>query len=167
VGEVGRWIATAIAGASGLCWALSMGYKSERLRSSSLPDLATVEVDQGDMTLVVTENGSLESLDDDVARCRVESFLALPVGAPAARWVGDRTFAAIAMSTTTGTDWIWRPIALGMTDATFAEVVSGLEPGDRVIADSTSLPPAELGTHDPETLIDLALEGRHSSELMR
>ena len=48
----------------------------------SLPDVATVEVDQGDVSLVVTETGVLESSVDDVVRCRVESLLGLPVGTP-------------------------------------------------------------------------------------
>ena len=48
------------------------------------PPVATVEVDQGDVSLVVTENGVLESSVDDVVRCRVESLLGLPVGAPPA-----------------------------------------------------------------------------------
>ena len=34
------------------------------------------------MAQVVTETGVLESSVDDVVRCRVESFLRLPVGAP-------------------------------------------------------------------------------------
>ncbi len=52
------------------------------IRHESLPDVATVEVDQGDVSLVVTETGVLESSVDDVVRCRVESILGLPVGTP-------------------------------------------------------------------------------------
>ena len=52
------------------------------IRHESLPDVATVEVDQGDVSLVVTETGVLESSVDDVVRCRVESLLGLPVGTP-------------------------------------------------------------------------------------
>jgi hypothetical protein len=36
--------------------------------------------------------------------------------------------------------WAWRQVELGVSDTTFAEVVSGLEPGDRVIAEADSLP---------------------------
>ncbi len=61
----------------------------------------------------------------------------------AVRWVGDRSYAATLVSTT-GEDWEWRPIALGVTDADFAEVVRGLEPGERVIAHSEALPETEL-----------------------
>jgi len=82
----------------------------------------------------------------------------------ATRWFGDRTFAAIANSTTDGVDWLWRPISLGVTDTTFAEVVSGLEPGDRVIAHSESLPPMELGPLDSETISDLALKDHQAGQ---
>ncbi len=82
-----RWglrIVAAIAGAAGLCWALSLGHETGRSPSSTLPETATVEVDQGDVVEIVTENGSIESSDDSLVRCRVESFLGLPVGAPGA-----------------------------------------------------------------------------------
>ncbi len=66
----------------------------------------------------------------------------------AVRWVDDRSFAARVVPTETGVDWVWRPIALGATDTVFAEVVSGLEPGDRVIAHSESLPAQAPGLVD-------------------
>src|SRR5271168_1940738 len=76
--------AVGIAGALGLWWALSVGLNTARFWSRSLPAPATVEVDRGDVVEVVVEYGSLESSDDDVVRCQVESFLGLPVGAPVA-----------------------------------------------------------------------------------
>ncbi len=80
----GLRIVAAIGGAAGLCWALSLGHETGRSPSSTLPPTATVEVDSGDVVEVVTENGSIESSDDSLVRCRVESFLGLPVGAPGA-----------------------------------------------------------------------------------
>ena len=76
----------------------------------------------------------------------------------AIRWFGDQTFAALVISTTTGLHWLWRPIELGVSDATFAEVVSGLKPGDRVVAHAENLPPDGEGPPDPEIMMDLALE---------
>ncbi len=78
----------------------------------------------------------------------------------AIRWIGGRTFAALAITATTGPLWQWRPIELGVSDTSFAEVVSGLEPGDRVVADTESLPAPEPVS--PEPMPALALEGRNS-----
>lgn len=77
-------IGVLIAGAAGLWWALSVGYRPASLRQPPEAVLATIVVDRGDVVPVVTENGSVESADDMVIRCRVESFLGLPPGAPAA-----------------------------------------------------------------------------------
>jgi HlyD family secretion protein len=78
----------------------------------------------------------------------------------AVRWIDDHPFAATVSGPATDLDWQWRPIALGATDTDFAEVVSGLKPGDRVVAHSESLPAADLEVPDPETKFDLALGGR-------
>jgi HlyD family secretion protein len=80
----------------------------------------------------------------------------------AVRWIGDHSFAA-TLDSTTGEDWQWRPIALGVTDAEFAEVISGLKPGDRVIAHSETLPEADLNLPAPEAPLDLALEAKPST----
>ena len=61
----------------------------------------------------------------------------------AVRWIDDHPFAATVSGPPTDLDWEWRPIALGATDTDFAEVVSGLKPGDRVIAHSEGLPTTE------------------------
>jgi hypothetical protein len=74
------------------------------------------------------------------------------------RWFGDQTFAALVASTETGQHWLWRPVKLGISDTTFAEVVSGLEPGDRVIAHTGNLPPDGGGLLHPDIVMDLALE---------
>ncbi len=83
MGELG-WSAVGILCAFGLYWSLSMGFNTVPFWSSSVPAPATVKVDRGDVAQVVVEYGSLECSDDDVVRCQVESFLALPVAAPVA-----------------------------------------------------------------------------------
>jgi len=94
----------------------------------------------------------------------VESRQRVPrVPLDAVRWVGDRPFAARVIPTETGVDWLWRPIAVGATDTTFAEVVSGLEPGDRVIAHCERLPAEGPGLSDPDTVLDLAM-GEHPGQ---
>ena len=73
------WIAAVIAGVLGLSGAVALGYRPGRFGSRPPVDLATVTVDRGDVTLIVTESGVLESTYDSVVRCEVESFLGLPV----------------------------------------------------------------------------------------
>jgi len=94
-------VVAAIAGAAGLCWALSLGHEAGSSASRSLPETATFEVDSGDVVMVVTENGSIESSDDSVVRCRVESFLGLPVGAPSANPVSQLAQSRNARTTRT------------------------------------------------------------------
>jgi HlyD family secretion protein len=66
------------------------------------------------------------------------------------RWVGEQTFVALATTTAQGPRWLWKPVELGVADTSFAEVVSGLEPGDRVIAESEELPPPDCETEGDE-----------------
>lgn len=63
----------------------------------------------------------------------------------AVRWVRDEPFVAVATSTGNGMSWQWKQVKLGLTDPMRAEVVSGLNPGDRVIAQPESLPPPNPG----------------------
>jgi HlyD family secretion protein len=76
----------------------------------------------------------------------------------AIRWFGDQSFAAMVVSTATGLQWLWRPIEVGVSDTAFAEVVSGLEPGNRVVAHAENLPPEGSDLPDPDILMDLAVE---------
>ena len=110
-------VAVVIAGSLGTCWALSAGYRARQFQSRALPALETVEVDQGDVTLVVTENGQLESSVDDVVRCGVESFLRLPVGASVANWEPRRFQARMASIRGAGTS-----LASGPRDTTIAAI---------------------------------------------
>ena len=75
-GRKARTLTVAIVVALGIGWYRYPGHNPDPfVTKSSISNLATVEVDQGDVALVVTEDGSLESSDDDVIRCRIESFL--------------------------------------------------------------------------------------------
>lgn len=58
----------------------------------------------------------------------------------AVRWIGDQAYAALATATSADKSWQWKPVVLGMSDSSFAAVISGLKPGDRIIADAESLP---------------------------
>jgi HlyD family secretion protein len=77
----------------------------------------------------------------------------------AVRSFGDQTFAALVVSTATGLHWLWRPVELGISDTTFAEVVSGLEPGDRVVAHADNLPQGGAGLAASDIMMDFTLEG--------
>ncbi len=55
----------------------------------------------------------------------------------AIRWAGNEAFAAVASSRTS---WQWRRVDLGLTDQSYAEVTSGLKPGERVVARPDHLP---------------------------
>src|SRR5262249_23853484 len=81
----------------------------------------------------------------------------------AVRWIEDRPFAATVSSRAADLDWEWRPIALGATNAEFAEVLAGLSPGDQVIAHSESLPTSNLYVPESMGTVDLALGGRPSN----
>ena len=75
-----RTFFAALAGVAAIGWGLNASRRPSQLRPEAL---ATVRVDQGDVALVVTESGTLESADVAVIRCQVESFLALPSGSAA------------------------------------------------------------------------------------
>jgi multidrug resistance efflux pump len=62
----------------------------------------------------------------------------------AIRWVGTQAFAAVettpVANSQAGPSWRWSPIAIGMSDTGYAEVIQGLKPGDRVVANPGTLP---------------------------
>ena len=45
--------------------------------------------------------------------------------------------------------WLWRQVELGLSDAHYAEVLSGLEVGDRVVSSPRPLPLPTPATIDP------------------
>jgi multidrug efflux pump subunit AcrA (membrane-fusion protein) len=72
----------------------------------------------------------------DVTRVPVESI----------RWFDSKPHVALydkAQAEAGREPWRWRQIEIGLTDPTFAEVIKGLNPGDRVVARPATLPPPE------------------------
>jgi multidrug resistance efflux pump len=60
------------------------------------------------------------------------------------RWVGNKPY--VALHDPSGDDqgkpnWRWQLIEIGLSDPAHAEVLSGLKPGDRVVARPSGLPP--------------------------
>ena len=69
------------------------------------------------------------------------------------RWVDEKAYVALYRSkpsAETGDKpaWRWRPIELGLSDAEYAEVTSGLQVGDRIVAVPRSLPAPTPATID-------------------
>ncbi len=132
---------------------------ADRLYSDVRTFFATVRIESGGFDALTTGlTAELEFLVESKRRVT-------RVPLEAVRWVGDRSFAATLDPATDGQDWQWRPIELGVTNTSFAEVVSGLEPGDRVVAHSETLPPTDLDVPpDREQTFDLALQGKPSAK---
>src|SRR5262249_30361560 len=69
------WVlAGVLVGATGLA-AWGAGARPAQLWTKPAPSLTTIEIDRGDVALVVTENGSLESADSATVRCEVEALM--------------------------------------------------------------------------------------------
>jgi multidrug efflux pump subunit AcrA (membrane-fusion protein) len=66
------------------------------------------------------------------------------------QWVKERAFVAVSdPNDRQAIRWNWRELKVGLSDTNFVEVLSGIEPGERIIADPDTLPrpdPAELRT---------------------
>ena len=79
----------------------------------------------------------------------------------AIRWVDGKPFAAVVNGKAGSSDpvpagspaWEWRTLDLGETDREFAEVVSGLAPGERVVSRPEQLP-APRHAHSAPTVAD-------------
>jgi HlyD family secretion protein len=73
------------------------------------------------------------------------------------RWVGGKPYVAVYTRTPDQGDqpsWRWRLIALGLSDARFAEVASGLEVGERIVSAPRALPePTPETTDSPTTQV--------------
>jgi hypothetical protein len=73
------------------------------------------------------------------------------------RWVREKSYVALYDASggqDGGRDWRWRPVELGLSDPQFAEVTSGLQVGDRIIAAPRSLPaPTPATTDQPATSV--------------
>ncbi len=74
----------------------------------------------------------------------------------AIRWVKERGYVALFDPSVANTQqkWRWREVHLGLSDWHYAEVVSGLEPGDRVIASPRELPAPEPSDAAPTTVAE-------------
>ncbi len=93
---------------------------------------AMVDIDQGFEGLRTGMSAEVEFLIDsriNVTRVPVQ----------AVRWFERNPFVAVKRSRDEGLEW--RPLKLGLMNSAYAEVLSGLEPGQEVIADPASLPP--------------------------
>lgn len=71
----------------------------------------------------------------------------------AVRWEGGRSFAAVAAKVDGAVKWDWKEIQLGIMNEVYAEVLKGLSPGEKVVANPDGLaapvvskPPAEVRT---------------------
>jgi multidrug resistance efflux pump len=59
------------------------------------------------------------------------------------RWVGEEAFVAVydgSLADAGKVPWQWRPIEVGLSNAEYAEVLSGLKTGDRIVAIPRELP---------------------------
>jgi len=74
---------TTLAVAVGLL-AWGSGFRPSQLWASTPAPISMLEVDQGDLALVVTENGSLESAKNATVRCQVEALIGMVGGAQGA-----------------------------------------------------------------------------------
>ncbi len=94
----------------------------------------------------VTIEGSFDALKPGLSAevtFRVQSRRAVTrVRLESVRWAGGQTFVALYDSAAADAGkppWRWHQVELGLSDATYAEVLSGLKPGDRVASPSTGL----------------------------
>ena len=75
---------------------------------------------------------------------RRESVTRVPV--ESIRWIDGKSYVALydkARAEAGQEPWVWREIEIGLSDPSFAEVVKGLKPGDRVVARPSGLPAPE------------------------
>ncbi len=66
----------------------------------------------------------------------------------AIRWVDNAPYAAVTTSPDR-TQWRWQPIEIGLMNEFYAEVLKGLNAGDKIVANPTDLTaPAPPGSPD-------------------
>ena len=61
----------------------------------------------------------------------------------AVRWVDQSPFAAVSTSADR-TTYRWQPVQIGLMNESYAEILDGLSPGDKVVANPTDLPAPSL-----------------------
>jgi multidrug resistance efflux pump len=96
--------------------------------------LITVKIDKGIDGL---RPGLSAAVDVHVGTAR--QVTRVPVGS--LHWVGGRPYVAIVTSSPEGkARWEWKKVDVGLSNEQYAEIVSGLEPGERVAAQPGLLP---------------------------
>jgi HlyD family secretion protein len=68
----------------------------------------------------------------------------------AVHWNYDKAYVAVAMNPDPkarpekkGLSWRWQPVVLGLRNTSYFEVLSGLSPGEKVLANPETLPPPQ------------------------
>jgi HlyD family secretion protein len=74
-------IGTAVMALGGMAWAWQMGYRPPMLSRSSNQPLNFVEIDRGDVDILVVEQGTIESANNTTVRCQVEALIGTVGGA--------------------------------------------------------------------------------------
>jgi multidrug efflux pump subunit AcrA (membrane-fusion protein) len=67
----------------------------------------------------------------------------------AIRWVGDVPFVALSKPGGYDASWEWRQVELGLMNQTYAEVLGGLQAGDKVVSSPLGLPEPVLEAKRP------------------
>jgi HlyD family secretion protein len=81
----------------------------------------------------------------------------------AVRWEGEQAYVAFAAPGSSRAEWQWRPVSLGLSDQEHAQVIAGLHPGDRVLADPATLPAPRRATQPARTVARAGLASRTES----
>jgi HlyD family secretion protein len=74
-------IGAALMALGGVAWAWQTGYRSPMFSQSSKQPLDFVEIDRGDVDIVVVEQGTIESANNTTVRCQVEALIGTVGGA--------------------------------------------------------------------------------------
>ena len=69
-------IVVAVAAVGGAGWAWSAGYRPPFLANDQQPAFELVEIERGDINLIVLETGTVDSANNRTIRCQVEAFWA-------------------------------------------------------------------------------------------
>ena len=74
-------IGAALMALGGAAWAWHEGYRSPMFSQSSKQPVDFVEIDRGDVDIVVVEQGTVESASNSTIRCQVEALIGTVGGA--------------------------------------------------------------------------------------
>jgi len=87
----------------------------------------------------------------------------------AVRWLHNQSYVAVARTAGPGQDaaqadpstaYRWQPVELGMSDTMYIEVVSGLKPGEKLLAHPEALPPPQVSAPRPDVAVNNAASSR-------